>query len=248
MSALYEQDRLLHQYLLFHYGTPEEILAGSDLPPLPNAVFQFPVATVGMLRSHFAAPGRVLDLGCAVGRSSFEFSRFTEGSVTGIDFSRRFIEAAEALRRGEKLICRRYAEGHWGEDLPIHAGIEGVRPDRIQFECGDAMDLRDDLGSFDVVHAANLLCRLPCPERFLQRLGVLVVRGGWLVMATPGTWLEEFTAASEQPPGPTLDYLQSRLGADFTLQEVRELPFCICEHRRKFQLSTSQTSVWQRKG
>ena len=43
-------------------------------------------------------PCRALDLGCAVGRSSFELARRCE-EVIGIDYSRRFIEAAERVRR-----------------------------------------------------------------------------------------------------------------------------------------------------
>ena len=55
------------------------------------------------------------------------------------------------------------------------------------------MNLRNDLGSFDLVHAANLLCRLTDPEKLLARLPQLVRSGGQLLLATPCTWLEEFT-------------------------------------------------------
>ena len=52
-------------------------------------------------------------------------------------------------------------------------------------------DLPNDLGSFDIVHAANLICRLPNPMLFLDRLPELVKEGGGsLLLATPFTWLE----------------------------------------------------------
>jgi SAM-dependent methyltransferase len=114
----------------------------------------------------------------------------------------------------------------------------------VRFETGDAMELREDLSSFDLVHAANLLCRLPEPVRFLKRLRGLVNTGGSLVLATPATWMDAYTPRGNQPTGLTLDFLKSHLDSDFELRSVTELPFLIREHRRKLQLSTSQTSVW----
>ena len=246
----YEADRILNTYLLFHFGTREEILAGSHLEDagasLADAFFEFPVATVRSTFDLSEAPyPRALDLGCAVGRSTFELSRFAE-EVIGIDFSRAFIEAAESLQSGHSLAYRRYSEAHLTEDL-IASVPEDAHCDRTSFEVGDAMDLRADLGSFDLVHAANLLCRLPEPKRLLDRLPDLVRPGGQLVLATPATWWEEFTPAENQPSGPTLEFLDDHLGETFERTSVSEVPFFICEHIRKHQISTSQTSVWRRK-
>ena len=242
----YESEVLRDWYLLFHFGTPEEILegVGFDAGCLPAGCLEFPVATV-------AAAGlaglvkRALDIGCAVGRSSFELSKLAE-EVIGIDFSHRFIEEAAAVGRGEAPTYRRYGEMHRGDALT--AGLpSGCLPERVSFEQGDAMNLRPDLGQFDLVHAANLLCRLPEPERFLDRLPDLVITGGRLVIATPATWLPEYTPMQNQPDGLTLDYLKEHLADSFEFVEVTELPFLIREHQRKLQLSTSQTSVWVRR-
>lgn len=246
----YEQERILNTYLLFHYGGREENLGGSHLEDsgasLPDSFFRFPVATVADTFDLSGAPfPRALDLGCAVGRSSFELSRIA-GDVIGIDFSRAFIEAADALKLGQTLGYRRYSEAHLGDDLMATAPAD-ARPDRVAFETGDAMDLRNDLGNFDLVHAANLLCRLSEPLRCLDRLPSLVKTGGQLVLATPATWLGDYTPVKNQPSGLTLDFLRDRLGADFELRKVVEIPFLIREHARKFQVSTSQTSVWVRR-
>lgn len=246
----YEHDRVLNTYLLFHYGTREEILAGSHLEAagaaLEDRYFQFPVTTVTETFQGDGAPfARALDLGCAVGRSSFELSKMAD-EVIGIDFSRAFIEAAESLSAGQTLRYQRYSEAHLGDSLLVSAPAD-ARLDRVSFETGDAMNLRQDLGAFDLVHAANLLCRLPEPLRLLHRLPDLVKPGGQLVMTTPATWLDDYTPAANQPPGLTLDFLKAQLGEHFSLRdEPRELPFLICEHVRKFQISTSQTSVWVR--
>ncbi len=243
----YESDSLRNTYLLFHYGTKAEILygIGFDGDSIPDAAFKFPAATVDLFQPSKPSVSRALDIGCAVGRSSFELSKIAD-HVIGIDFSHSFVEAADAIKKGGPLPYLRYSEAHLSDELT--AGLpDGAVPENIAFEQGDAMNLRADLGAFDLVHAANLLCRLPEPLRFLNRLPDLVNPGGQLVMATPCTWLEEYTPRQNQPPGATLDFLHQHLDANFELVEVREVPFLIREHVRKFQMSTSQTSLWQRK-
>jgi hypothetical protein len=66
-------------------------------------------------------------------------------------------------------------------------------------------------------------------------------------MATPATWLEEYTPKENQPEGLTLDFLKHHLGDSFDFVEAKELPFLIREQKRKLQLSTSQTSLWVRR-
>ena len=117
------------------------------------------------------------------------------------------------------------------------------------------MNLRDDLGAFDAVLLANLIDRLRDPQRCLARLPSLVKPGGQLVIASPYTWLEEFTprenwiggAEREGRPVGTREALQSLLAPDFDLVAVKDLPFLIREHRRKFQWSVAEATIWRRR-
>ena len=245
---IYESGRLLDEYLLFHYGSEADILPapGAGVTPAQRAAMaeatDFPVRTV----AHFTSTGgRALDLGCAVGRSTFELAR-TCDEVIGIDFSHNFIRAAQTLRDGASIAYRRHEEGHLHTLLSARAPA-GIDPQRVHFEQGDAMDLRPDLGTFDRVHAANLLCRLPEPLRLLQRLPGLVTPGGELVLATPCTWLEEFTPPGHWPSGNTFSWLLQLLEPTFHHRETTHEPFLIRETARKFQWSLSQVSVWQRR-
>lgn len=188
---------------------------------------------------------RALDLGCAVGRSAFELSAFCD-EVVGIDYSQAFIAAASQLRDEGAVPYERLDEGHLRTAL-VARRPAGARPQRVVFEQGDAGDLRADLGDFDLVHAANLICRLPDPARLLQRLPLLVRPGGTLVLTTPCTWLGEFTAPMNWPAGPTLDWLRLHLDPAFALESVRDQPFLIRETARKFQWSLAQASVWTRR-
>ncbi|MEM7145415.1 MAG: putative 4-mercaptohistidine N1-methyltransferase [Verrucomicrobiota bacterium] len=241
MSASYESPSLLDQYLLFHYGTPEEI---APPPGTPEEALNFPVTTAQLAAGDEQSLTRTLDLGCAVGRSAFELAK-SATEVLALDYSLSFIQTAANIRDQGSLPYRRHDEGHLYTDLVAQRPTDS-HPDRITFEAGDAMALPPDLGQFDIVHAANLICRLSDPRKLLPRLPALVKPGGRLLLATPATWLEEFTPPKLWPKGTTLDYLKDHLAPHFELAQVEELPFLIREHARKFQFSTSQTSLWIR--
>jgi putative 4-mercaptohistidine N1-methyltranferase len=243
MSAVYETDKLLGEYLLFHYGSAEETLP----PPLtwPAGMCEaldFAIRTPRRFGQDEVARG--LDIGCAVGRSAWEMARHCD-EVIGIDFSHAFIKAAETIRSKGELAYVRVEEAARCTPLIARRPAD-IDPSRIVFQQGDAMDLSDSLGRFDRVHAANLICRLPEPQRFLQRLPSLLKPGGELVLATPCTWLEEFTAPQWWPQGETLDWLKDSLSGDFELVSTCDEPFLIRETARKFQWTRSLVSVWRR--
>jgi putative 4-mercaptohistidine N1-methyltranferase len=243
MSAIYESHKLLSEYLLFHYGSAEEILPASyEWPAGMRAALGFPVRTVAHFKTAQVARG--LDLGCAVGRSTFEMSRACD-QVLGIDYSHAFIGAAQRIGGGDKIAYERLDEGR--VSTPLTASMpDGVDASKVQFIQGDAMDLSESLGVFDRVHAANLLCRLPEPIRLLDRFSTLVKPGGELVLATPCTWLEEFTPLPNWPDGSTIEWLKEHLTNGFELVSQNEEPFLIRETARKFQWTTSLVSVWRK--
>jgi putative 4-mercaptohistidine N1-methyltranferase len=251
----YESDRLVHEYLLFHYGSAEEVL---PFPEGPRGALGFPVRCV---REGFdwerAVGGRALDLGCAVGRSSFELSRECS-EVVGIDYSSAFVRAAERIRVEGRVEYERREEGE--RTTRLVAGLpEGSVAERIRFEVGDAQALRGDLGEFDVVLMANLIDRLRDPQRCLSGLGGLVRSGGQLLVTSPYTWMEEFTPKSawlggvreveggEVGRGSTLEGLKRSLEGEFELAGVRNFPFLIREHARKYQWSVAEGSLWIRR-
>jgi len=245
----YETDRLLNDYLLFHYGESAETLPWKFGP---RDAFGFPVRVVTETFD-FPISGRALDLGCSVGRSTFELARHC-GVVVGLDFSRRFIDAAESLRVDGVLAYRRTDEGALFTESVARVPVEIDRK-RVCFETGDAMALREDLGTFDVLLASNLLCRLAEPKRCLAQFAGLVRSGGQVVIATPCTWLEEYTPREHWLGGferngarvATLDGVREILESAFELRRVVDLPFLIREHARKYQWTVSQASLWQKR-
>ncbi len=247
MQNPYETDRLVADYLFFHYIPHAE---GSEGLPLPVEAWDFASRLVSELMDQSHPARRALDLGCAVGRSSFELSR-TVPDVLGIDFSRAFIDAAETMRTHRSIDASVPAEGQRQRAFTAHLP-EGIDTTRTRFQTGDAMDLPADIGAFDVVLAANLVCRLPEPDRLLKRLPDLVAPGGQLLLATPFSWLEDFTPRANWIGGtpdsaPSFDILADRLAPHFTLEHTTNLPFLIREHSRKYQYGISLGSRWRRR-
>ncbi len=246
----YETDRAASEYLLLHYGTkwlPEGIAS--------EAALNFPARCVSQCLDAANLPGaaRALDLGCAVGRSTFELASVCQ-EVIGIDYSKSFVSIAENLRRRGSLKFQIATEG----DLTIPATAKvpsGINRSRLRFEQGDATKLRNGLGQFDVVLMANLIDRLYDPRRCLEQMGGLVKAGGRLVITSPYTWLEEYTPRRNWLGGfvrngrsvSTLQGLTDALRPWFVRESRRDLPFLIREHARKFQLGIAEATVWRRR-
>ncbi len=246
----YESERLLAEYLLFHYGSVQAIFGQI---PAPRDALDFPMRCVHELVDAGAVPtsARALDVGCSVGRSSFELGRFCV-DVLGIDLSESFIQAARSLQQEGVLPFEILSEGDTFELMQARVP-EGINRERARFEVGDALNLPGDLGSFDVVLAANLICRLPEPRLFLGRLSQLVNRGGQLLLTTPFTWLEQFTPRAKWLGGRkeegirSAEALKKILEPDFDLKLTRDLPFLIREHERKFQYGIALGWRWIRR-
>lgn len=242
----YEDREVLNQYLLFHYGNDEQQfpygLGGSDGLDFPRRC-----VAEGVDGDRLPGRARALDLGCAVGRSTFELARRCT-DVTGIDFSASFIRAAQQVQREGRYEVERVDEGERRSRVTV-ALDEAIDRTRVRFEVGDAQALRPDLGTFDVVIACNLVCRLAEPMKLLERLPDLVRPGGQLFLTTPFTWMESFTPPEHwlgRGDEGSFEALRRSLEPAFRLDQRFEMPFLIREHARKFQYGVALASRWTR--
>ena len=251
-GGFYETSKALSEYLLFHYGKPEEVLPWRFGP---SDAIGYPARCVSKCAAadRLDANARALDLGCAVGRSTFELARHCTKAI-GIDLSESFIATASQLQREGQLDYSFAVEGELGQ-AAIAEVPSGIDRTRVSFEQGDVTFLREGLGQFNVVLMANLIDRLPCPVKCLEQLHGLVATGGQLIIASPCTWLEEYTSKAEWLGGrerlgqaqQTLDTLRDLLSPAFTLDGEWNLPFLIREHARKYQWSIAQATRWLRR-
>lgn len=248
-SAVYESAKAVDEYLQFHFGNEKELVPyNADIVPSAALGFTLRCANLGLLGK---GRTRALDIGCAVGGMSFELAKNFE-SVVGIDFSHAFVAAAEHMRSVGTREYTAVIEGTVVEKRT--ASVDpSVERTRMTFKQGDACDLPKDIGKFDAIIAANLLCRLPDPRAFLDRLPSLLNPGGVVVIVSPYSWLPEYTAR-EKWLGGGINGLRGREAMSnimrsngLELVEGREMPFLIREHERKFQWGCSDGTVWRMK-
>jgi putative 4-mercaptohistidine N1-methyltranferase len=248
----YDSERGASEYLLFHYGSP-------GLRPPPGcskaAALDFPARCVSQCLDLGLLPARAraLDLGCAVGRSAFELARHC-AEVLAFDFSKKFIDIANRLRRRGSLRFNSFEEGELTK-----ARRAVVPPDldrrRVKFAAGDATNLPPDLGRFDVILMANLIDRVATPQKCLEQLPDLLRPGGQLIITSPYTWLTSYTPRQHWLGGwtrrgrpiKTFDALRRILSPDFKLLRRLDLPFLLREHARKYQLGIAEASTWRRR-
>jgi putative 4-mercaptohistidine N1-methyltranferase len=254
---VYETRQALDEYLLLHFGEP------TDQMPYafgPQGAVNFPSRCAQLVldaaKQVGITGGRALDLGCAVGRATFELARgFDE--VIGVDLSHGFVDAAHAIQQTGHVAYRLKDEGDLGAELV--AGIDpAIDRTRVSFSQADACALPEDFVGFDAVLMANLLCRLPSPRLLLERLAGpcgLVRPGGLLVLVSPYTWMDKFTPKETWLGGyyerdgaqvRSADALKSFLATEFELLKEQDLPLVIREHVRKYQFIVSHAMVWRR--
>ncbi|MDK9716316.1 MAG: 5-histidylcysteine sulfoxide synthase [Trichlorobacter sp.] len=242
----YERDSLAVQYCNAHYG-PEQF-------GVPN--FQQQCARICLELMQGRRLGHALDLGCAVGRASFELARGGFQQVTGLDFSTRFFRLAARMQEEGNL---RYAFPEEGEIVSFHEvtlaefGLEQTRQ-RVQFYQADACNLPEKFSGYDLVLAANLIDRLYSPRRFLSTIHERINPGGLLVITSPYSWSEEFAKKEEWlggyrdagEPVRGIDGLKAVLSPRFRqVGEPQNLPFVIRETQRKFQHTITELTIWE---
>ena len=250
---VYESERYLNEYLLFHYGEAADVLAW-DFGPKEAAGFAARCVSDCIEIGAVGPTARALDLGCAVGRSTFELARYCP-EVIGIDNSQSFIHAALEVRRHGQIHFDRTEEGVLTSRCTARVPSDIDRM-RVHFEIGDALKLRATLGDFDVVLAANLLCRLEDPIQLVLKFSQLVRPGGQLILVSPYSWSRDFTPFPKWLGGferdgrryETFVTITKFLEPDFKLIRTRDVPFLIREHVRKYQWGVSHGSVWLRNG
>lgn len=62
---------------------------------------------------------------------------------------------------------------------------------------GNACDLDKNLGKFNLIFGGNLIDRLYNPAAFLEQIGEFIEPNGILILASPYSWLSEYTSKSK---------------------------------------------------
>ncbi|HEY6531396.1 MAG TPA: methyltransferase domain-containing protein [Acidimicrobiales bacterium] len=132
--------------------------------------------SAGYLLPHLVAGQRLLDVGCGPGTITLDLARrVTPGAVLGLDTAADVVAVAEAAR--------------------IEQGVDGVA-----FAVGDVYALDADDGSFDVVHAHQVLQHLSDPRSALAEMRRVLAPEGLLAVRD-----SDYAAFVWAPEDPLLD-------------------------------------------
>ncbi|MBL6990778.1 MAG: 5-histidylcysteine sulfoxide synthase [Bacteriovoracaceae bacterium] len=247
-QSTYETDELISQYCEFHYG--DSYFGVENFPAL-----------MARICAEFVDPSKrqkALELGCAVGRSTFELAR-TFDHVTGLDFSARFIQVADQLKTSREIFYQVKQEGELFTQA--HQALDNLEISKelaakVEFFQADACNLKDLYREYDLILACNLIDRLYDPKKFLLDMKNRLNHGGLMVLASPYTWQVEHTPRQMWLGGykdnsgveqTTLDGIKKILAGSFELvQDPIDVPFVIQETKRRYQHNISQVSIWKK--
>jgi 5-histidylcysteine sulfoxide synthase/putative 4-mercaptohistidine N1-methyltranferase len=251
-SNAYETESVLHEYLAYSYGEAADLAAFPVVPQVDSFQKRCADVCLRMIREAGIQDARALDLGCGVGRSTFELARGCS-AVLGIEYSHYFVYACNKICNVGRMDYRMAVEGSVHEKR-VATVDPVIDRSRVKFDHGDASNLPAALSNYDVVLAANLIDRLVDTAGFLRRVPSLVRPGGFLVLTSPYTWMAQWTPRQNWIGGytidgksvRTLDQLKMAFSGSFEMVEVSDMPMVIREHSRKYQLCVPQCSVWKR--
>jgi 5-histidylcysteine sulfoxide synthase/putative 4-mercaptohistidine N1-methyltranferase len=223
----------------------------------PIELENYAVSCVNACLNHFDQPQscRVLDLGCSVGRSSFELATHFS-HVDAIDFTARLIQHAFGLQEQGESRYTIKAEGEIMafKDINITDHPYNDVKHKVNFSQGDACNLKPRYSGYDLILCNNLLEQMYNPELFLTTIDQRLNAQGYLVLTSCYDWPDE-SANSKWLGGvkvngenfTSLDGLKQLLDDRFELIETRDIPFVLKRSARQYQLNNSEMSVWRLK-
>lgn len=179
----YENPRVVSSYLWSHYG---DFLKDKEWLPA------YPEWTERMESSK----GFSLDIGCAVGRFTFEMAKKSDFSI-GFDLSMSFIKTARELMRNGRIIFDLIEEGNITSTVDIILTEKNIS-DRVDFIVADALRIPFYQGAFTKVSSLNILDKVPYPMKHLKEMNrVATLKESQILISDPFSWSEEVATVKE---------------------------------------------------
>lgn len=253
-NFMYQIDETEAQMLEFNYG--EEVFAvknwGQRCAELCKQVF-------AVNSGEQAKSRRVLDIGCTVGRTSFELAKYFD-EVVGLDFSARFFHLAVSLKEKGCLNYFRKTEGELNEFINLELNRFDFYPHKEKvafFQQPDVCNI--DLlkyNGFDLVFAGNLLEKLHESRSFLKKIHLVLADKGIFVLSSTYDWKNEVSNAKNWVGGvkynaenkTSYEGIKEILRENFEeIEKPVDQQLIIRESCRKFQHYIANFTFWRKK-
>jgi len=254
--STYETDLEVARACEAHYGKPRLEQSSVYESQLAQRVMDAVQADPN-LRERAELNGLVI--GCSVGRSSFELARyFTQ--VIGLDFSARFINAANRLQTTGSVLYTMPMQGEvmaFEERSLAQYGLDNTKA-RCSFMQQDPCNMKPHFTGYDVILVNGQLERVYEPKKLVLDLAHRLNSAGLLVIASSYDWSEDYSTKSAWLGGykdsqtgenvDTLDALQELLSNAFVLQDASvELARVVPRNSRCLEQELMQVSVWKKR-
>lgn len=145
---------------------------------------------LSLLRKPVSGP--VIDLGCSVGRSTFELAQHCEEPVLGIDINFSMLRLAQRVLQDGVV---RYPKRRVGVVYDRKEfEVEFNASERVDFWACDAQALPFAADSFGLAVGLQVLDSVPSPCGLLDSIDNTVRVGGSVILASPYDWSPQVTA------------------------------------------------------
>ena len=172
-------------YAWSHYGEFDEL---EDEDPATDGIVE--CLNAGISLGIGSSPA--IDLGCAVGRTTFELAMQTGGQALGIDANFAMLQMAQRLLRFGEVTYERRRTGLVYDRRKFAVRLPGAH--NADFWACDALALPFDTAAFGTALALNLLDCVASPVDLLREIQRLLRPGGRGIIATPFDWSPAATA------------------------------------------------------
>ena len=185
-SAFDTQRQHISTYAWDSYGDldPQEQPQSRHGDARPGAVVR--CLEAGLELTGTAPQSPVIDIGCSVGRTSFELAKHSDGLVLGIDMHLPMLRTARTVLEQGVVRYPRRRVGIVYDRREFAVSFEGA--ERVDFWACDAMALPFRDRGFGTAVALNVLDCVNAPRDFLEQLGRVLRPGGTAVLSTPYDW------------------------------------------------------------
>ena len=244
----YETNGDICQQLESHYG--------QDYLNVDNYPLQIAKMVNEYLNKYQVPSSKLLDIGCSVGRCSFELAQSFD-QVEAVDFSAGVIQHGVQLKTGHQVRYVIESEGDIVDfnEIDLNALNLSHYSANVKFFQGDASNLKEVFKGYDVILAQHVLEKTYHPAQFLKNVAPRLNDQGLLIIVSDyqftdqvsekSKWLSGVKVNGENVCG--LDGLLPLLADDFNLVEQQDLTRVLKENQRNFKVSQCQITVWQLK-
>ena len=244
----YETAKDICQQLACHYG--------ESLFNVPNYPREIAKAVVHYCRKYGLKTQKILDLGCSVGRCSFELSAIFN-MVDGVDFSARYIQHGVKLQHTKRLRYISEIEGDIVSFNEVTLDDLALSNDgnQLHFSQGDASNLKAIFTGYEVILAQHVIEQNYDPKLFLSTIHQRLVADGLLIIVSDYNFSEKQTIKEKWLGGKKVngenlsgfDGLSEQLHQHFNLVDQQELSRVLKENQRNFNITNTHMTIWQRK-